>query len=510
MPPGERIRFGRYEVLTRLSVGGMAELFLAFVAGPGGFRKFVALKRILPAFKDEDEFVAMFLDEARISAALSHANIAQVFELGETDNDFYIAMEFIEGQDLSRVHKMALRKGSRLPPRFSAAIIHDACMALHYAHHFTSPSGRLLPVIHRDLSLRNIMVTYTGAVRLIDFGIAKAKGSLSTTQAGMVKGSSGYMSPEQIRGEELEGSSDLFAVGAVLYELLTGQRVFHAPDETATMYKVLNDIPQPPHLLNPDVPLELSAVVMRSLEKDRSRRFTTGREMAKAIEGAIKLYDEEERSRWMQDHFQETMQRTREMLALADAESAERVADAANSLKDAEAPITGTKDLQRPPGAKGNATPPPTDEGKTTATSSGGVASPKKNATILIVDDTKVGRMLVDSVLRADGHMVIEAESGQEALEMLDQIRPDMMILDVRMPGMDGFELCERIRSRAETRRTPVIFLSAACSIDERVKGLSVGGDDFIRKPFDGAELVARVKLHLQRAAMLQLAPSAA
>ena len=113
--------------------------------------------------------------------------------------------------------------------------------------------------------------------------------------------------------------------------------------------------------------------------------------------------------------------------------------------------------------------------------------------------------MLVDSVLKADGHMVIEAESGLEALEMLEQIRPDLIILDVRMPGMDGFELCERIRGRAETRRTPVIFLSAACSIDERVKGLSVGGDDFIRKPFDGAELIARVKLHLQRAAMLQL-----
>lgn len=504
MPVAERIRFGRYEVLTRLSVGGMAELFLAYVTGPGGFRKFVALKRILPAFKDEDEFVAMFLDEARISAALSHANIAQVFELGETEGDFFIAMEFIEGQDLSRVHKMALRKGDRLPVGFSAAVIHDACLGLHYAHHFTSPSGRLLPVIHRDLSLRNIMVTYTGTVRLIDFGIAKAKGSLSTTQAGMVKGSSGYMSPEQIRGEDLEGSSDLFATGAVLYELLTGHRVFHAVDETAAMYKVLNDIPQPPHLLNPDVPLDLSAVVMRSMEKDRARRFATGREMARAIDQAVKLYDEEERSRWMQENFQETMQRTREMLALADADSNEQVLMAADSLKASEAPITGTKDQLRPKVATTRAS----EEAATAAVS--GVAAPaKKNATVLVVDDTRVGRMLVDSVLKADGHMVIEAESGAEALEMLEQIRPDMIILDVRMPGMDGFELCERIRSRPETRRTPVIFLSAACSIDERVKGLSVGGDDFIRKPFDGAELVARVKLHLQRAAMLQPAGGA-
>ncbi|MBS1154012.1 MAG: response regulator, partial [Myxococcaceae bacterium] len=125
-------------------------------------------------------------------------------------------------------------------------------------------------------------------------------------------------------------------------------------------------------------------------------------------------------------------------------------------------------------------------------------------ATVLIVDDTRVGRMLVDTVLKADGHQVIEAESGLEALEMLEQIRPDLIILDVRMPGMDGFELCAKIKANPEVRRIPVIFLSAACSLDERVKGLSVGGDDFIRKPFEGADLVARVKVHLQRAALLK------
>ena len=503
MGTGPRTRIGRYEVLTRLSVGGMAELFLAFVAGPGGFRKFVALKRILPAFKEEDEFVAMFLDEARISAALSHANIAQVFELGEADGDFYIAMEFIEGQDLSRVHKMAVRKGTVLPVRFSAAVVRDVCQGLHYAHHFTSPAGRPLPVIHRDLSLRNIMVTYGGATRIIDFGIAKAKGGLSSTQAGMVKGSSGYMSPEQIRGEELTGESDLFATGAVLYELLTGKRVFQGPDETSTMYKVLNDTPQPPHLLNPEVPLELSAVVMRALEKDPRRRFQTGRDMARALEHAVKPMDEEERAAWIQANFAETMQRTREMLALADGGTDDSVAQAADSLRDAEAPISASTRS----GLVGPAAVDPAE--RTVAATSASQVGGRKQATVLVVDDAKVGRMLVETVLKADGHQVIDAESGAEALEMLEQIRPDLIILDVRMPGMDGFELCERIKARSDTRRIPVVFLSAACSIEERVRGLSVGGDDFIRKPFDGAELSARVRLHLQRAAMLKPAPAA-
>jgi serine/threonine-protein kinase len=493
----QRLRIGRYEVLTRLSVGGMAELFLTFVTGPGGFRKFVALKRILPTFKEQEEFIAMFLDEARITAALSHANIAQVFELGESEeNDLYLAMEFIEGQDLSRMNKTAKRLGTKLPIPLSAAVVRDACLALHYAHHFTSASGRVLPVIHRDLSPRNIMVTYSGTTKIIDFGIAKANGSLSSTKAGIVKGSSGYMSPEQIRGEDLDGTSDLFVAGAVLYEMFTGARVFSGPDETATLYKVLSEAPKPPHLINPQVPLALSEVVMRALEKDKTQRFATGREMARAIEQATTLFDEEERSNWMAASFAETMKRTRDLLALADSEVESQLVIAADLVKEsAGKPITSTKSVQFAPIEPAERTI------VNTITSN---KAPKKTATVLVVDDTRVGRMLVDTVLKADGHQVIEAESGLEALEMLEQIRPDLIILDVRMPGMDGFELCEKIKARPDVGRIPVIFLSAACSLDERVKGLSVGGDDFIRKPFEGADLVARVKVHLQRAAMLK------
>ena len=498
----QRLRIGRYEVLTRLSVGGMAELFLTFVTGPGGFRKFVALKRILPTFREQEEFIAMFLDEARITAALSHANIAQVFELGESSEaDYYLAMEFIEGQDLSRMNKASKRLGSKLPIPLSAAVVRDACLALHYAHHFTSASGRSLPVIHRDLSPRNIMVTYSGTTKVIDFGIAKANGSLSSTKVGIVKGSSGYMSPEQIRGEELDGSSDLFVAGAVLYEMFTGVRVFAGPDETATLYKVLNEAPKAPHLLNPQVPVALSEVVMRALEKDKTQRFSTGREMARAIEQSTSLFDEEERSNWMAQSFAETMKRTRDLLALADSEVESSLLAAADLVKEsAGKPITSTKSVVFLPIEPGERT--------IVNTLGSSVERVKKVATVLVVDDTRVGRMLVDTVLKADGHQVIEAESGLEALEMLEQIRPDLIILDVRMPGMDGFELCEKIKARPDVGRIPVIFLSAACSLDERVKGLSVGGDDFIRKPFEGADLVARVKVHLQRAAMLKPVPA--
>ncbi len=484
----------------------MAELFLAFFSGPGGFRKFVALKRILEQFRDQDEFVAMFLDEARISAALSHANIAQVFELGDTGNDFFIAMEFVEGQDLGRINRVARKQGGVLPVGFAAALMRDVCGALHYAHSFTSPAGRPLPVVHRDLSLRNVMVTYSGTTKVIDFGIAKAMGSLSSTHGGQVKGSSGYMSPEQIRGQNLDGSSDLFAAGAVLYELLTGRRVFAGPDVTATMYKVLNETPPPPSALNPDIPKALSDVVMKALEKDRARRFATGREMAKAIEAATQTFDEQERAAWMEANFSDSIARTRAMLSVAEEQDDEGINRAANALNDgADQPSPGSAShvsLTVPVEALSAATVQPND------LSTRAAQLAPRSATILVVDDSRVGRLAVEGVLKSEGHRVIDAESGKEALEVLEQMRPDMLVLDVRMPEMDGFELCEKVRGMPELRRIPIIFVSAACSIEERSRGLQVGGDDFLRKPFEPQELVDRVRLYLQRAMVLQTAPS--
>ncbi|QRK11066.1 protein kinase [Archangium violaceum] len=316
---GERI--GRYQVLAQLSVGGMAELFLGFTSGPGGFRKYVALKRILPDARGDEQFERMFLDEARITAALNHPNIGQVFELGRDAEGLFLAMEFIAGQNLNQIASVCRRGGLAQPPGLSLSVVRDVCLALHYAHTFTTPGGKPSPVIHRDVSQKNVMVTYDGEVKLLDFGIAKARDGMVRTQVGMVKGTTGYMSPEQVRGEPLDGRSDLFAAGVMLHEMLTGERLFSAETERQEMEMILS-APIPALTAKaPGLPPEVSAVVLKALARNREERYPNGREMARAIEAAAGklLFDSERRSAFMREHFQERMEVTRRLLESADA-----------------------------------------------------------------------------------------------------------------------------------------------------------------------------------------------
>jgi serine/threonine-protein kinase len=491
-------RVGRYEILTRLSVGGMAEVFLAVVSGQGGFRKFVTIKRILPQLQDDEEFVRMFLDEARITAALSHSNIAQLFDLSEANGELFVAMEFIPGQDLGRLFRAALRAHREIPVGFACSVMRDVCLALHYAHHFTDPGGAPCPVIHRDVSPKNVMVTYNGDVKVIDFGIAKARGQLEETEAGRIKGSTNYMSPEQVMGGTLEGPSDLFSAGVVLWELLAGRRLFQGRGDAQVMRRLVNEQVAPPHTVNPKVPTPLSDMVTRALAKDPHERFATGREMARMIESVagVPLFDQDGLAAFMRELCRENLEKTQRLLAGVTAADVGRLRVAADELA-ADA-------------ASGSSTdpPPPKDEVSTRVLSDKenaalrAVAGPAREATILAVDDSKTGLLVVTTYLNREGYRVLGCSSPLEALATLEKTVPDLIILDVVMPEMDGFELCGRIRQQERLRYVPIIFLSAACSLDERVKGLTVGGDDFIRKPYEPEVFAARIRAHLHRAAL--------
>ena len=210
-------QFGPYQLVKQIAVGGMAEIHLAKTRGIAGFEKFCALKMIHPNFAQDEQFIEMLIDEAKIAVQLQHANIAQIFDLGKVDDSFFIALEYVHGRDLRSIFDRMRNKGEIMPISMACYVTMQVCEGLDYAHNKRDAQGRELNLIHRDISPQNVLIGYEGECKLIDFGIAKAAGKASKTQAGILKGKFGYMSPEQVRGLPIDKRSDIFAVGIVLY-----------------------------------------------------------------------------------------------------------------------------------------------------------------------------------------------------------------------------------------------------------------------------------------------------
>jgi len=276
------IPFGKYYLLERINVGGMAEVFKAKTVGVEGFERIVALKRILPSIAEDEEFITMFIDEAKIAVQLQHANIAQIFDLGKVDDAYFIALEYVNGRDLRGIFDDVRKIGQRMPMSQVCYLVMQLCEGLDYAHNKRDAQGRDLNLVHRDVSPQNVLVGYEGEVKLIDFGIAKAAGKASKTQAGILKGKFGYMSPEQVRGLPIDRRSDIFALGIVLYEMLTGERLFIGESDFSTLEKVRNVEIIPPSSFNGEIPEKLERIVLKALEKNVEDRY----------QNAIDLHDD--------------------------------------------------------------------------------------------------------------------------------------------------------------------------------------------------------------------------
>ncbi|MCP4444619.1 MAG: protein kinase [Myxococcales bacterium] len=282
--------FGPYTLIHQIAVGGMAEIHLARTEGIAGFEKYVAIKMIHPNFSEDQQFVQMLIDEAKITVQLAHVNIAQTFDLGRVGNTYYITMEFVEGCDLYKL----LREGSELeidtPIDVAAHIVKEAATGLDYAHRKRDVMGQPLKIIHRDVSPQNLLVSSMGEVKVIDFGIAKATMRAQETQAGVIKGKYYYMSPEQAWGEHLDARTDIFSAGIILYELLTGQMLYLEEDTHVLLERIREAKIDPPSTLRRDIPPELEDIVMRALQKHPNDRFSTGAEMAQALERFLRIH----------------------------------------------------------------------------------------------------------------------------------------------------------------------------------------------------------------------------
>jgi serine/threonine protein kinase len=300
--------FGRYQLIRRVSVGGMAEVFHAKSYGPRGFEKEVALKRILPSIAEDTSLLHAFIEEARLAAHLHHRNICTIYELGKTFESYYITMEYIYGADVLALRRRLKQRKELAPPECVAYIGARVAEGLHYAFSLRDHAGRALEIVHRDISPQNVMLSYAGDVKIIDFGIAKVAGRTSQTQVGVVKGKASYMAPEQVESRPLDGRADQFALGIILWELLSGERLFKGDHPVETMTAIRRCSIPSLDAVRPGLPRGLVEAVERTLRRDREERFASAGELAAALEPYALGGEEQGRAklaRWLEELFPE-------------------------------------------------------------------------------------------------------------------------------------------------------------------------------------------------------------
>lgn len=287
------IVLGRYQIIGKLAQGGMAEVYLARQLGAAGYEKLVVTKRVRPHLTGDEDFVGMFVNEARLAAMINHPNVVHIFDLGEepaadpsADSDWFLAMEYLDGRDMLQVGRACRSHNKAVPFDVTARIIADACAGLEHAHNLRGKDGNLLNLVHRDMSPENLIITFDGQVKVVDFGIAKAADNSVRTQDGQIKGKLGYVAPEAILGKPLDGRADIFAVGATLYLFLSGRPAFSGATPMEIFERSLKRPPSPQEL-NPRVPPALDEICMRALQQDRDKRYRTAGEVRAALEAYL-------------------------------------------------------------------------------------------------------------------------------------------------------------------------------------------------------------------------------
>ena len=282
-----------------LASGGMATVHLGRLRGPVGFSRTVAIKKLHPQYAKDPEFVNMFLDEARLAGRIRHPNVVPTLDVVSRDGEIFLVMEYVQGESLSRLLRGAQSRGEQVPPRIAATILSGVLHGLHAAHEAKTERGEPLGIVHRDVSPQNVMVGVDGVAHVLDFGVAKAAGRMSTTREGQIKGKLSYMAPEQLNGGAVTRQSDIYAAAVVLWETLTNRRLYEGDNEAAVLVKVIEGRVVPPSKLVPGVSQELDFVVLRSLARDPANRFATAREMALALERGVGFAAPSEVGEWV-------------------------------------------------------------------------------------------------------------------------------------------------------------------------------------------------------------------
>ena len=313
---------GRYALYNEIAAGGMATIHLGRLLGPVGFARTVAVKRLHPQFAKDPEFVSMFLDEARLAARVQHPNVVATIDVVATDGELFLIMDYVRGESLSKILRAVRKQDKLVPPRIAAAIMCGFLHGLHAAHEAKNERGEPLGLVHRDVSPQNVLVGADGIARVLDFGIAKAAGRIQVTRDGQIKGKLAYMPPEQLAGRELTRAVDIYASAVVMWETLTAERLFKGDTEGETLAKILRDPVSPPSSIVPSVPRGFDAPLLKSLNRDVTKRHTTARELALELERCCGIASPTEVGEWVEEVVGHVLNAREEQIAEIESNSA--------------------------------------------------------------------------------------------------------------------------------------------------------------------------------------------
>jgi serine/threonine-protein kinase len=462
-------RIDDLKLIRQIATGGMAELWEGVLLGTDGFEKQVAIKKLLPHLAHDQEFTRLFLNEAQIAAKLHHSNICQIYKLGQFEGTHYIVMEYIQGWNVTEVLRKAAKAKHLLPLSHVCLLVSQLCSALDYAHKRTDEHGQPLHIVHRDLSPPNIMLTHAGYVKVIDFGIAKAASQIHHTPADIMRGKFAYMSPEYILDEPLDAQSDVFSIGIVFWELLTGRRLFHAETEYAKMAKISQGNYPSPQTYRSDLPPMLESIVMKALSPQKENRFASCGKLLDAIEQFVFGHPCPTTPRYLAKHMTWLF--------------AESTAPPPQLPTISHAQTNTTSQLPTP-------SPTPTSEPTWQRPN-----APAYTHRILIVDDYEEARDTLALILSSHGFDIETASTGEQAVQLIKQTTFDACLIDLTMPGQGGRETLKQIKQLRPS--LPCIIQTAQNSVQTAAELGRIGAASYLVKPIPNQELLHTVKQHV-------------
>ena len=489
----EATTVGRYSIFGEIASGGMATVHYGRLLGPVGFSRTVAIKRLHPQYAKDPDFVAMFLDEARLAARIQHPNVVPTLDIVATDAELFLVMEYVQGETLARLSRAVRDRGERIPQPIAVSIIIQALHGLHAAHEAKDERGTPLGIVHRDVSPQNVLVGVDGGARVLDFGVAKASIRLQTTRDGQVKGKLAYMAPEQLGGH-VDRLTDIYAAGVLLWESLTGKRLYEASNEGQLMQKVLRGKPDKPSAHVEGLPAVLDDITLRALQLDPSKRFQTAREMAMALERSVPTAMASEVGEWVERTARDSLSKHAMRIAEIESSAHTKAPPASRDLvaqmrTSGESTEVQTGRLAMPDSAAER-------RERTPAPSSATPAPPKREAPtrrrILVIDDSEVMLGRIRGALEAEGYDVVT--TTRAVGNARHTVTCDLAIIDYHMPGIDGGTVIQSFRSATAAgghRCLFYLYTSDAAIAKEHKK---LGFDGVFTDKGDEAALVRQIR----------------